>query len=179
MAEHDVTPIKTEAAAPAATVAKKAEKIAEKVTEKVTETAKTTTEAATSTLKSAQEQVKSSLNKAAEMAREAVATQRSALETVVEAGKIYGQGLQGLATHAAEVNKVQFEDTLAHLRALTSVKSVKEAVELQTKFARATASRALTETSAFVEDYLKVTEKALAPVTTKVREAAEKVKSAV
>jgi phasin family protein len=187
-------------------VEKAAEKVTEKVTAQVTEAVKTTTdavkstteaatsrfkeaqatvkaniekasEAATTRFKDAQAQVKANVEKASEFARTAAGVQRSAVETVVEAGKIYGEGLQGLATHAVEVNRVQFEDTIAHLRALTSVKSVKEALELQAKFARATASRALAEGSTFVEDYLKVAHQALTPVTTKVREAAEKVKT--
>jgi phasin family protein len=173
MADTEFTTTKTEVPA-----VKKAEKVAEKVTEKVTETVKTAAEAATNNLKDVQARVTTGLTKAAQLARSVVDAQRTAVETVVQAGKIYGEGLQSLATHAAEVNRVQFEDTMAHLRALTSVKSVKEAVDLQAKFARATASRALTETSAFVEDYLKVAGQALTPVTTRVREAAEKVKSA-
>jgi hypothetical protein len=56
------------------------------------------------------------------------------------------------------------------------VKSVKEAISLQTSYARDTASRVLSETSSFAEDYLKVAGQALAPVTARVREAAEKVK---
>jgi phasin family protein len=174
MADIETNILKTDAPA-----AKKVEKVAEKVSEKFTETVKASAETATNTLKDAQETVKNGLQKAAELARGYVDVQRTTVETVVKAGKIYGEGLQGLATHAAEVNRVQFEDTMRHLRALTSVKSVKEALELQAKFARATASRALTETSAFVEDYLKVAEKALTPVTARAREAAEKVKGAV
>jgi len=184
MEDVDMTP-KTEAP-----VAKKIEKATQKVTENVTaqvteavkattEAVKNTTEAATSRFKDVQAQVKTAAGKAGEIARSVAGVQRSAIETVVKAGQIYGEGLQGLATHAVEVNRVQFEDTLAHFRALASVKGVKEALELQAKFARATASRALTEGSAFVEDYLKVTNEALAPVTTKVREAAEKVKPGV
>jgi phasin family protein len=123
-----------------------------------------------------QETVKTGLNKAAELARGYVGVQRTAIETVVKAGQIYGEGLQSLVTHAVDVNRSQFEDTMAHFRALSSVKSVKEALELQTKFARATASRVLTEGSSFVEDYLKVAGQALTPVTTRAREAAEKVK---
>jgi len=189
----------------AAPKVEKIEKAAEKVTESVAATVQATTEAATSRFKDieaqvktaaekaqaqvktatekakaqfeqAQAQMKSAAEKAGETAKAAMTAQRSAVETVVKAGQIYGEGLQGLVTHAAEVNRVQFDETMAHLRALTSVKSVKQAVELQSKFARSTASRFLTEGSSFVEDYLKVAHQALSPVTAKAREAAEKVK---
>jgi phasin family protein len=82
-----------------------------------------------------------------------------------------------MATRAADVSRSQFEDTMAHLRSLTSAKSVKQAVELQTAFTRNTLSRVLSETSVFVEDYLRVAGQALAPVTARAREAADKVKS--
>ncbi len=129
-------------------------------------------------LKDVQHQVTDSLKRAGETARTVVDVQRTAIETAVKASQIYGEGLQSLATHAVDVNRAQFEDTMAHLRALAKVKSIKEAVELQTAFARATASRVLHEGSTFVEDYLKVAGQALAPVTSRAREAAEKVKNA-
>jgi len=165
--------------------ARKFEKFADKATEKVTEAAvkadeaaHTTAETVATNLKDVQAKVTNTLHRAADMARGAVDVQRGALETVVKASQIYGEGLQGIATHAAEVSKLQFEDTMAYLRSLTSAKSVREAVALQASFARNTASRYLTETSVLVEDYLKVTGNALAPVTTRAREAAEKVKKA-
>ncbi len=151
-------------------------------TDRVVESIKQTTETAVNKIaedvKTAQEQARGGFQKVSEFARGYVDVQREAIETVAQAGKIYGEGLQSLATHAVDVNRSQFEDTMAHFRALSSVKSVKEALELQTKFARATASRVLTEGSSFVEDYLKVAGQALTPVTTRAREAAEKVKAA-
>jgi phasin family protein len=145
---------------------------------KVTEGFKDVQAKVTEGLKDVQHQVTDSLKRAGETARTVVDVQRTAIETVVKAGQIYGEGLQSLATHAVDVNRAQFEDTMAHFRALAKVKSIKEAVELQTAFARATTSRVLQEGSAFVEDYLKVAGQALAPVTTRAREAAEKVKNA-
>jgi phasin family protein len=158
--------------------AKKFEKVAEITTARAAETIKQTTESATAHMKTMQAEVTGGLKQAAEMARTYVDVQRTALETVAKAGQIYGEGLKSLATHAVDVNRTQFEQTVAHFRALAGVKSITEAMSLQAQFARATASRALSESSAFVEDYLKVTGDALAPVTARVREAAEKVKQA-
>ncbi len=154
----------------------KVEQAAEAATASVTDKLKHTAEAATKGLHDMQADVTGGLKQAAELARTYVDVQRTALETVVKAGQIYGEGLQSLVTHAADVNRTQFEHTVAHLRALTAVRSVKEAMSLQAEFAREAASRALTEGSAFVEDYLKVTSQALAPVTARAREAAEKVR---
>ena len=147
-------------------------------TDRAVDALKHTAETAVEKVQAVQEQARGSLQKASELARGYVDVQREALETVTHAAKIYGEGIQGLAKHAAEVSRVQFEDGMAHLRSLTGVKSVTDLMHLQTEFARKTTSRALAETSTMVEDYLKVAGNALAPVTAKVREAAEKVKQA-
>jgi hypothetical protein len=150
--------------------AKKIERTVEEATATVTEKVQQTVEAASKGLQDLKEDVTGGLKQAD--------VQRSTYETVVKAGQIYGEGLKGLATHIADVNRTQFEHTVAHFKALSGVKSLKEAFGLQAQFARETTSRALAETGAIVEDYLKVTGEALAPVTAKVREAAEKVKLA-
>jgi phasin family protein len=140
-------------------------------TEKVAETA-------AQTMHAVQDQARGGIQKMSEAARVYADAQRETLETVAHATRIYGEGLQGLGKHAAEVTRLQIEDGVAHLRALSGVKSVTDLFHLQAEFARKTASRAMAETSTLVEDYLKVAGEALAPVTAKVREAAEKVKQA-
>jgi phasin family protein len=102
--------------------------------------------------------------------------QRDALETVVAAGKIYGEGLQHLATQAAGTSKAQFEESIAHLRARTGVKSIHEAVTLQTQYARNATSRALNEGTLLAEEGLKLAQQTLAPIAARAREAAAKVK---
>jgi hypothetical protein len=158
--------------------AKKIERTVEEATATVTEKVQQTVEAASKGLQDLKDDVTGGLKQASEFARTYADVQRSTYETVVKAGQIYGEGLKGLATHIADVNRTQFEHTVAHFKALSGVKSLKEAFGLQAQFARETTSRALAETGAIVEDYLKVTGEALAPVTAKVREAAEKVKLA-
>ncbi len=125
-----------------------------------------------------QGRVTESFNEASKAAREAYEFQRGAVETMIEAGRIYGEGLQGLVTHAANVNRAQFEETVSALRSLMTTRSFSEAVKLQTELARAVTSRALTEGSKMVHDYLSVTEKAVAPLTAKAEEAAQKISKA-
>lgn len=174
--KQDVTARKVEkfadkAAAPVAKFAEAGQAFAAESAEAVTAKAEVG-------LKDTQEALTQGYHKAADAARGAVDTQREAIETAVKASQIYNEGLQSLASQAAELAKTHYEDTVAHLRALAAVKSVREAMELQTAFARATLSRALTEGTNFAENYFKVAEKALAPVTAHVRETAEKVKTA-
>jgi len=156
----------------------KVETNARKTTDRVVEAIKQTADQTAESVKAVQEQARGGFQKVSEIARGYADVQRETLETVTEAGKIYGEGLQSLARRAAEVSRVQYEDGIAHLRSLSGVKSVTDLLHLQAEFARKTASRALTESSTMVEDYLKVAGQALAPVTAKAREAAEKVKQA-
>jgi phasin family protein len=162
----------------AQSTAARAETIATRKTERVAENLKLTTAVAAEGVKTLQDNTREGLQRVTALARDYVDVQRETIETVAQAGKIYGEGLQHLARHAAEISRVQFEDGVAHLRSLATVKSLTDLVQLQTAFARTTASRALTESSTLVETYLKVASSALAPVTARAREAALKVQQA-
>lgn len=155
----------------------KSDTIARK-TDRVADAVKQTAENAAAGVKQMQDTARTGMQKVSELARGYADVQRGTIETGAEAAKIYGQGLQDLVKHAAEISRVQIEDSMAHLRALSGVKSVTDLLHLQAEFARTTTSRALTESSNFVEQYLKVATSALAPVTAKAREAAAKVKQA-
>lgn len=194
MADNETIPVKSEtqlksetqvksesqAKSEAQPPARKAERlpVAEKPVEKTAETPKAVVEAAATTVEMVKEQAKESVTQVVELSTAAVEAQRSAVQTVVEAARIYGEGLQGIAHHVAEAGRAQFEETISYLRSLAGVKSVKEALDLQSDYARATASRALTEASTLAEDYLRVATKALQPVTIRARETAERVKKA-
>jgi phasin family protein len=156
----------------------KSEPAARKVERLAAETVKPAAEAVAAGVTKLQDQARTGLNRVSELARLYADAQRETIETVAHAGKIYGEGLQGLAKHAADVSRVQLEDGIAHLRSLAGVKSVTDLLHLQAEFARSTASRTLAEGSTLVEGYLKVAGEALAPVTARAREAAEKVKQA-
>src|SRR5271156_4082498 len=105
---------------------KNVSKVAAQVAEQVSATVKKATEAANTGMKDVQAQVTDGLKQATEMARVYAGAQRSALETAAKSGQIFGEGLKTLATQAANANRVQFEDTVAHFRALTGVKSIKQ-----------------------------------------------------
>jgi hypothetical protein len=115
-----------------------------------------------------------SLHKATAASHSLFAFQRSSFETMMHAGKIYAEGLRTLATEAAQAQRAHMEATMATMRSLASTRSVNEAMRLQTEHARATTTRAMTETTKLVQDYLKLAEQATAPITAKVQEAVEK-----
>ena len=133
---------------------------------------------ATAAIEDVQARVRDGASKATEFAREAYSFNKGTVETVVKAGQIYGEGLQGLATHAAGATREQFDETVATLRHLVAARSIGKVIELQTELARSTAKRALTESTKLVEGYLKVAGDAIAPLTARALEAADQVKKA-
>lgn len=133
---------------------------------------------ATAAIEDVRTQMKDRVSKATEIARDAYAFNRGNVETAVKAGQIFGEGIQQLATHAAGVTREQFDETVATLRDLAAARSLNTVVELQTAYARNMAKRTLTETTKLVEGYLKVTNEAIAPLTARALEAAERVSKA-
>ncbi len=62
---------------------------------------------------------------------------------------------------------------MSAFKAMTSVKSVKEALELQTSFARASMEKAVSESGKLTEHSLKLAEQAFAPISARVNAAVE------
>lgn len=153
------------------------QKAAEKVTETAKEAIEKVAEKASEGQKDLQVQVNAGLASLNSAIRNSMEAQRAALETAAKAGRIYHEGVQQLAKHAAEVGRTQFEDGVAHVRKVAAVRSFADAAELHSAYTRQVLSSALTATGALVEGYLKVASDAIAPVTASVREAAEKVKT--
>jgi phasin family protein len=87
------------------------------------------------------------------------------LEAFAASGKIWAAGVQDLTKQFAATTKASIDDSLATFKALSSVKSVKEAIDLQSNYGKTAVAKALSETSKLTEASLKLTEQALAPIT--------------
>ncbi len=90
------------------------------------------------------------------------------LAAITASGKIWAEGVQDLTKHAAATAKASYEESVATFKALTTVKSVKEAIEIQTAFSKAAIEKAIAETNKMTEASLKLTEKAMAPITARI-----------
>jgi phasin family protein len=95
------------------------------------------------------------------------------MEAIVKSGQIWASGLQDLSKHVASNAQATMEETISTFRAMTSVKSLKEAFELQSSFARASMEKAMSESSKLTETGLKLAEQAYAPITARVNAAVE------
>jgi phasin family protein len=94
-----------------------------------------------------------------------VAFGKDNLEAITAASKIWTAGVQDLTKQMASTAKASMEESMATFKALSGVKSVKEAIELQSTYSKAATAKALAESTKLSEASIKLTEQALAPIT--------------
>jgi len=95
------------------------------------------------------------------------------MEALVKSGQIWTAGVQELMKQFVETAKASFDESVATLTAISSAKSVTEAMDLQSKFATSVAGKALADSNKLVDASIKLTEHTLAPITARVTSAVE------
>ena len=107
-------------------------------------------------------------------AEEFVAFSQGNVEAMMKASQIWATGVQDLSKHLAAVTKASLDESMSAFKALTSVKSLKDAFELQSSFARSALEKSLAESGKLTDASFKLTEQTLAPITARVSVAVEK-----
>jgi phasin family protein len=102
-----------------------------------------------------------------------VALGQANIEALVKSGQIWTAGVQELMKQFAETAKASFDESVATLRAISSAKTVTEAMNLQSKFVTSVAGRALGESNKLVDASMKLAEQTLAPITARVTSTVE------
>ena len=95
------------------------------------------------------------------------------VEAFVKSGQIFATGLQDLTKMMAASAQAAMDETMSTFRAMTSVRSVKEAVDLQTTLARSTIEKAVAQGGQVAETSFKLAEQAMAPLAGRVSLAVE------
>jgi phasin family protein len=121
-----------------------------------------------------QVKMKEGVEKAMKTAEELVSFGQGNLEAILKSGQIWAAGWQDLSKQVAATAQASFEETMSTFKALTSVKSLKDAMDLQANLARSTVEKTLTETGKLTDASFKLTEQAIAPLTARVTLAVEK-----
>jgi len=121
-----------------------------------------------------QEKVKENVEKAMKTAEELMAFGQGNFEAIMKSGQIWAAGMQDIGKQFAATAQASIEDTMSTFKALSSVKSIKDAFELQSSFARTTLEKTLAESGRLTDASLKLTEQTLAPITARVTLAVEK-----
>jgi phasin family protein len=154
------------------------EETAAKITEATVTSIKAGVAKATAGFEATQAQVKEGVKKAVSTAEDIVAFNQGNLEAIVKAGEIWTAGVQDLTKTITAAAKASFDESIATFKAITSAKSLKDALDLQAAYARSTLEKTLAESSKITDASFKLTEQALAPITARVTVAVEKISKA-
>ena len=118
--------------------------------------------------------MKEGVEKAMKTTEELVAFSQGNIEALVKSSQIWATGVQDLSKTFAAAAKASLDESMAAFKALTSAKSLKDAFELQSSFARSALEKSLAESGKLTDASMKLTEQALAPITARVTVAVEK-----
>jgi len=107
-------------------------------------------------------------------AEDLVAFGQGNIEAFVKAGQIWAAGLQDLGKTVAESAQAQMEQSVSAFKALSTVKSLREAMDLQSTHARAALEKAVSDSGKLTDASMKLAEQAMAPLTARMTIAAER-----
>src|SRR5271168_1161110 len=130
-------------------------------------------EKATKGLETSQLKLKEGVEKAVKTSEEILSFSQGNVEAFIKASQIYTAGLQDISKHFAASSKSSFEESVAFTKSLLGVKSIKEAVDLQTGFAKSSIEKAVSETNKLADATVKLAEQSIAPLTARVALAVE------
>jgi len=109
--------------------------------------------------------------KAAEQAAE---FGRGNLEAITKASQLYVTGVQDLSRQTMAMFQALSEHTIEGMKALSTMKSVKDAADFQASFTKAAFERAMNDTTKLHEAAMKVAETAIEPISARMTVAMEK-----
>jgi len=114
---------------------------------------------ATSTVEASQLQMKEGITKTMKTAEEVVAFSQGNVEALIKSGQIWTAGVQDISKQVASSFQASYEEAVSAFKALTSVKSLKEAVDLQVGLARSAVEKSVTESSKYTDASFKLAER--------------------
>jgi phasin family protein len=164
---------KSKAAETAAATIETATDLSTKTYEKSLAAVKEGIEKATKGLETSQLKMKETVEKAMKTSEELMSFSQGNLEAMMKASQIYATGFQDISKHLAASSKSTLEESVAFGKSLMGVKSVKEAVDLQTSFAKTSIEKVVAETNKVTDATVKLAEQAIAPLTARITLAVE------
>jgi phasin family protein len=111
-------------------------------------------------------------------AEEFMSFSQANVEAFVKSSQIFSTGLQDLSKQMAATAQAAMDETMSTFRAMATVKSVKEAFDLQATLAKSTMEKAVAQTTHVTETSFKLAEQAIAPIAGRVTHAVESFKVA-
>lgn len=121
-----------------------------------------------------QAKMKEGMEKAMKTAEEFMAFGQGNLEALMKSGQIWAAGVQDLSKQVAATAQASFDETVSTFKAMTTVRSLKDALDLQANLARSTMEKTLAESGKLTDASFKLAEQTIAPITARVTLAVEK-----
>ncbi len=129
---------------------------------------------ATAGLEQAQATMQDGMHKAMKSAEEMLAFSQGNLEAFTKSSQIFSAGMQDLSQSLAAAARASMEETINTFKAMAGVKSVKDAMDLQSKLLRNAMEKAVAQTGQVADSSIKVSEQAFAPISARLTLATEK-----
>lgn len=128
---------------------------------------------ATSGITQTQAKLKEGSDLAMSKANEIVRLGQGNMEALAKSTQIWVAGVQDLSQQVAASFQASVQDTMDAFKTLGSAKSLKEAIDLQSGFARTSIERTISESRRLTEASLQLSKQALAPIVERVSVASE------
>jgi phasin family protein len=129
---------------------------------------------ATAGVEQAQATMRDGMQKAMKTAEEMFAFNQGTFEAMTRSSQIFAAGMQDMGQSFAAAARASMDETVGAFKALAGVKSIKEAVDLQTNLLRSTMEKAVSQTSQMTDSTIKLSEQAFAPLGARLSLATEK-----
>ena len=97
------------------------------------------------------------------------------VEALVKSSQVVASGMQDITKQLAAAMQASLDETMTTFRAMAGVRSIKEAIDLQTTLARNTVEKTLTQTSHVADASFKIAEQAIAPIAGRVSLAVDRI----
>ena len=120
------------------------------------------------------DETRAQMDKVMKSAEDMMSFGQGNMEALIKASQIWAAGVQDLTKTFAATAQAQMDATMSNFKALAGVKSIQDAVELQSTLARTSVETVVTEASKMTDASMKLAEQAIAPITARVTLAVEK-----
>ncbi len=150
------------------------EQVTDTVAETVAETVRGSVAEPTLQVEATQPQLNQRIGNTMKTAEEMLAFGQGNIEAFIKSGQIWSAGIQDISKQFASSAQASYEEAVAAFKALTTVKSVKEAVDLQVGLTRSVLEKSIADSNKYTDASFKLAEQAIAPISGRITLAVEK-----
>ena len=119
-------------------------------------------------------ELKMNVGKVMKTAEDMMTFGQANLEAFTRSGQIWAAGVQDLGKQVAATAQAQMQQTVETMKAMAGIRSIKDALDLQSNLARASMEKVVAETGKLTDASMKLAEQTMAPLAARMTVAMEK-----